>query len=58
MIYRYALDNLPKDDQAEVYKAFTQHEKKYGERQGIETAILSKRKAYYEEVSRAIFLRF
>jgi crooked neck len=50
VIYRYALDALPKDKTAEVFKAFTQHEKRYGERAGIETAIVSKRRAHYEQV--------
>ena len=34
----------------ELYKAYTQHEKKYGDRGGIEDVIVSKRKFQYEEV--------
>ena len=33
----------------ELYKAYTQHEKKYGDRGGIEDVIVSKRKFQYEE---------
>lgn len=51
MVYRYALDNLPKDKQDEIFKAFTQFEKRHGERVGIETAIVSKRRAAYEQVT-------
>lgn len=50
MIYKYALDHIPKDKTAELYKAYTIHEKKYGDRTGIEDVIVSKRKFQYEEV--------
>jgi crooked neck len=50
VIYRYALENLPKDKHEEIYKAFTQFEKRHGERRGIETAIVSKRRTQYEQV--------
>jgi hypothetical protein len=50
VIYRYALDNLPKEKSTEVFKFYTIHEKKYGERAGIETVIVSKRRNQYEEV--------
>lgn len=33
-----------------MYKAYTQHEKKYGDKGGIEDVIVSKRKFQYEEV--------
>ncbi|KAJ7378540.1 Crooked neck-like protein 1 [Desmophyllum pertusum] len=33
----------------ELYKAYTQHEKKYGDKGGIEDVIVSKRKFQYEE---------
>uniref|UniRef100_A0A3Q0KPC3 Putative pre-mRNA-splicing factor CLF1 n=1 Tax=Schistosoma mansoni TaxID=6183 RepID=A0A3Q0KPC3_SCHMA len=49
VIYKYALENLPKDDCQEIYKAYTLHEKKYGDRLAIEDVILSKRKFQYEE---------
>ncbi|TRY64125.1 hypothetical protein TCAL_08221 [Tigriopus californicus] len=48
VIYKYALDLMPKDSCVELYKAYTVHEKKFGERAGIETVILKKRKLQYE----------
>ncbi|KAF7993240.1 hypothetical protein HCN44_006300 [Aphidius gifuensis] len=49
IIYKYALDKLPKDKTQEIYKAYTIHEKKYGDRSGIEDVIVSKRKNQYEQ---------
>ncbi|CAG0883503.1 unnamed protein product [Darwinula stevensoni] len=49
VIYKYALDNIPKDRCEELYKQYTIHEKKYGEKAGIEDVIVSKRKFAYEE---------
>lgn len=49
VIYKYALDHLPKDRTAELYKAYTVHEKKFGDRSGIEDVIVSKRKFQYEQ---------
>ncbi|CAJ0941893.1 unnamed protein product, partial [Mesorhabditis belari] len=49
IIYKHGLDRLPAEKQKEIYKYYTQHEKKFGERRGIEDVILSKRKAQYEE---------
>lgn len=49
IIYKYALDRLPKDKTQEIYKAYTIHEKKYGDRSGIEDVIVSKRKHQYEQ---------
>ena len=48
-IYRLALDRLPKDSCADLYKHYTAHEKKFGERVGIENVIIKKRKLQYEE---------
>ncbi|XP_056647749.1 protein crooked neck [Diorhabda sublineata] len=48
-IYKYALNHLPKEDTKELYKAYTIHEKKYGDRSGIEEVIVSKRKLQYEQ---------
>jgi crooked neck len=50
VIYKYALQHIPKDRTQELYKAYTIHEKKYGDRTGIEDVIVSKRKFQYEEV--------
>ena len=49
VIYKYALDNIPKDKSQDLYKAYTIHEKKYGDRTGIESVITSKRRFQYEE---------
>lgn len=49
VIYKYALDTLPKERTADVYKAYTVHEKKYGDRSGIEDVIVSKRRYQYEQ---------
>ena len=51
VIYKYALDHIPKEQCQELYKQYTIHEKKYGDRQGIEDVIVSKRKHQYETVS-------
>lgn len=53
VIYKYALQNIPKDRTQELYKAYTIHEKKYGDRTGIEDVIVSKRKFQYEEEVKA-----
>ncbi|XP_067011879.1 protein crooked neck isoform X2 [Anabrus simplex] len=53
VIYKYALDYIPKDRAQELYKAYTIHEKKYGDRTGIEDVIVSKRKFQYEEEVKA-----
>ncbi|KOC60338.1 Protein crooked neck, partial [Habropoda laboriosa] len=49
VIYKYALDHIPKEKTQEIYKAYTVHEKKYGDRSGIEDVIVSKRKYQYEQ---------
>jgi len=49
VIFKYALDTMSKDKCADLYKAYTVHEKKFGERTGIETVILKKRRLQYEE---------
>lgn len=49
VIYKYALDKIPKDEAQGLFKNYTIHEKKYGDRTGIEDVIVSKRKFQYEE---------
>ena len=49
VIYKYALDNIPKDKAQDLYKAYTVHEKKFGDRAGIESVITSKRKLQYAD---------
>ncbi|VDM29117.1 unnamed protein product, partial [Toxocara canis] len=48
-IFRYGLDHLPSDRTAEIFKYYTVHEKKFGERAGIENVIVSKRRHQYEK---------
>jgi len=50
VIYKYALDHIPKEKTGEIYKAYTIHEKKYGDRTDIENVTVSKRKRQYEQV--------
>ncbi|KAF2747297.1 cell cycle control protein [Sporormia fimetaria CBS 119925] len=48
-IYKFALDRMPRAKSMNLHKAFTQFEKQYGDRDGIEDVILSKRRVHYEE---------
>jgi crooked neck len=50
VIYKYALDNLPKSKTEKLYKAYSQFEKQHGDTEGIEDVILNKRRWKYEEV--------
>lgn len=49
VVYKYALEHIPKERAQELLKQYTIHEKKYGDRTGIEDVIVSKRKFQYEE---------
>lgn len=49
VIYKYAMDNIDKQEAGELFKAYTIFEKKFGNRAGIENVIVSKRKFQYEE---------
>lgn len=53
LIYKYALDHLPKDSCQDIYKHYTIHEKKFGSRAAIEDVIVSKRRFKYEEEVKA-----
>ncbi|KAF2686581.1 putative cell cycle control protein [Lentithecium fluviatile CBS 122367] len=48
-IYKFALDRMPRSKAIHLHKAFTTFEKQYGDRDGIEDVILSKRRVHYEE---------
>lgn len=48
-IYKYSLDRIAKQQAQELFKVYTQFEKKFGDRAGIEDVIISKRKFQYEE---------
>jgi len=49
VIYKYALDLIPKQNAQELFKYYTTFEKKYGDRRGIEDVIVGKRRFQYEE---------
>jgi len=48
-IYKYALDRLPRSRSNTLHKAYTTFEKQFGDREGVEDVILSKRRVQYEE---------
>ncbi|KAL6530874.1 Crooked neck-like protein 1 [Orobanche gracilis] len=48
-VYKYALDHIPKGRAGELYKKFVAFEKQYGDREGIEDAIVGKRGFQYED---------
>lgn len=48
-IYKYALDRLPRSKAVTLHKAYTTFEKQFGDREGVEDVILSKRRVQYEE---------
>jgi crooked neck len=48
-IYTWALDHLPRSKSAKLQAAFTRFEKQFGDSEGIDHAIISKRRVEYEE---------
>eukprot|EP00823_Brevimastigomonas_motovehiculus_P008583 TRINITY_DN788_c0_g1_i1.p1 TRINITY_DN788_c0_g1~~TRINITY_DN788_c0_g1_i1.p1 ORF type:complete len:754 (+),score=180.99 TRINITY_DN788_c0_g1_i1:63-2324(+) len=52
-IFKYALDHIPKSKVDTLFKAYTSFEKQYGDREGVEQVILSKRRFEYEEELKA-----
>ncbi|XP_039594506.1 crooked neck-like protein 1 isoform X2 [Polypterus senegalus] len=53
VVYKYALDKIPKQQARELFKNYTIFEKKFGGRWGIEDVIISKRRFQYEEEVKA-----
>ena len=49
VIYKYALDHVPKHLADDLYKRYTAFEKQHGTRGSIDQVILSKRRLAYEE---------
>jgi len=49
VIFMFALETLVDEDTTELKKEYINFEKKYGNKQGIEDAILENRRAHYEE---------
>lgn len=52
-IYKFALDNLPKGHAEDLYRDFMTFEKKYGDKEGIEDVVVSKKRLQYENDVRA-----
>lgn len=52
-IYKYALDRLPRSRSTALHKSYTQFEKQFGNREGVEDVILAKRRVQYEEQLKA-----
>ncbi|KAF2209300.1 hypothetical protein CERZMDRAFT_113992 [Cercospora zeae-maydis SCOH1-5] len=48
-IYKYALDRMPRSKSAVLHKSYTTFEKQFGDREGVEDVVLSKRRVLYEE---------
>ncbi|GAB4857491.1 Crooked neck-like protein 1 [Ancistrocladus abbreviatus] len=48
-IYKFSLDHIPKGRAEELYKKFVAFEKQYGDKEGIEDAIVGKRRFQYED---------
>lgn len=48
-IYKYALDRMPRSKSAVLHKQYTTFEKQFGDREGVEDVVLSKRRVMYEE---------
>jgi crooked neck len=49
VLYKYALDHIPKHKAKELYTRYTSFEKQFGDRTALEDVILSKRRFQYEE---------
>ncbi|KYQ90840.1 HAT repeat-containing protein [Tieghemostelium lacteum] len=49
IIYKYALDNIPKHKAKDLFSTFSNFEKQHGDRVGIEDVIISKKRFQYEE---------
>ncbi|RDA85975.1 hypothetical protein CP532_4850 [Ophiocordyceps camponoti-leonardi (nom. inval.)] len=48
-IYKFALDRLPRSRSMLLHKAYTTFEKQFGDQDGVEDVVLSKRRRLYEE---------
>ncbi|KAJ0042507.1 hypothetical protein Pint_17915 [Pistacia integerrima] len=48
-IYKFALDHIPKGRAEDLYRKFVAFEKQYGDKEGIEDAIVEKRRFQYED---------
>ena len=48
-IYKYALDRMPRSKSGHIHSAYTTFEKQFGDREGVEDVVISKRRVRYEE---------
>ncbi|GAB4857493.1 Crooked neck-like protein 1 [Ancistrocladus abbreviatus] len=48
-IYKFALDHIPEGRAEELYRKFVALEKQYGDKEGIEDAVVRKRRFQYED---------
>ncbi|KAG7143538.1 Pre-mRNA-splicing factor clf1 like protein [Verticillium longisporum] len=48
LIYKIALDKLPRSRSMALHKAYTTFEKQFGDESGVEDVVLSKRRVHYE----------
>ncbi|KAG5563403.1 hypothetical protein RHGRI_005977 [Rhododendron griersonianum] len=48
-IYKFALDHIPKGRAEDLYRKFVAFEKQFGDKEGIEDAIVGKRRFQYED---------
>jgi crooked neck len=56
ILYKYALDNIPKDKSQRLYQQFLEFEKQHGTREEMEEAVIMKRRHFLEqEVKREPF---
>ncbi|ROW16246.1 hypothetical protein VPNG_01833 [Cytospora leucostoma] len=51
-IFKFALDNLPRSKSMKLHAEYTVFEKQFGDREGVEDVVLSKRRRHYEELVR------
>ncbi|PKC11385.1 TPR-like protein [Rhizophagus irregularis] len=49
IIYKYALDKLPRSKSESLYNAYTQFEKQHGDKDEIEDVVVGKRRLQYDE---------
>ncbi|GAA5849701.1 hypothetical protein JCM8547_000538 [Rhodosporidiobolus lusitaniae] len=49
VIYKFALDRLPRSRSTQLYASYSNFEKQHGTRSGIEVTVLGKRRLQYEE---------
>ncbi|KAG8908298.1 NineTeen Complex (NTC) component [Tulasnella sp. 403] len=49
VIYKFSLSRIPRSKSAALYAAYTKFEKQHGDRSGVESTVLGKRRIQYEE---------